>query len=207
MVTAPFSDGYQVHDPPLARRLFGNTGSAWLWLVVRVWLGYQWVDAGLHKLGDPAWTGDGSALRGFWKAAVAPAARPTIAYDWYRAFLQALLDAQAYVWFARVIAAGELLVGVGLVLGAFTGVAALFGCLMNFNYMLAGSASTNPVLFLAALGVVAAWKVAGYHGLDRFLLPLFGTPWEHGIWQPHAPHPHLLRSNLPRPHLPHSAAA
>ncbi len=48
---------------------------------------------------------------------------------------------------------------------------------MNMNFLLAGSASTNPVLFFLAVGLMLAWKVAGYYGLDRVLLPLVGTPW------------------------------
>jgi thiosulfate dehydrogenase [quinone] large subunit len=33
---------------------------------------------------------------------------------------------------------------------------------------------------LALLGVllILAWKNAGYVGLDRYLLPLLGTPWQ-----------------------------
>jgi thiosulfate dehydrogenase [quinone] large subunit len=57
------------------------------------------------------------------------------------------------------------------------GVAAFFGALMNMNFMLAGSASTNPVLFFLAVGLMLGWKVAGYYGMDRVLLPLVGTPW------------------------------
>ena len=30
---------------------------------------------------------------------------------------------------------------------------------------------------LAALLLILAWKVAGWWGLDRFLLPALGTPW------------------------------
>ncbi|HZQ36003.1 MAG TPA: DoxX family protein, partial [Dehalococcoidia bacterium] len=82
--------------------------------------------------------------------------------------------------FAHLIAYGEFLVGVGLLLGAFTGVAALFGAALNVNYMLAGSAGLNPVLFLGALLLLLAWRVSGYVGLDRWLLPLAGTPWQPG---------------------------
>ena len=66
---------------------------------------------------------------------------------------------------------------IALILGAFTGIAAFFGALMNWNFMMAGSASSNPLLFVLALGLVMAWKIAGYIGLDYFLLPLIGTPW------------------------------
>lgn len=45
---------------------------------------------------------------------------------------------------------------------------------------LAGSASTNPVLFTLAIGLMLAWKVAGYYGVDRYLLPRLGTPWRPG---------------------------
>jgi len=177
------SSGVHVEDPPIARLLFSNTRMAWFWLVVRLYVGYEWLEAGLHKFSDPKWMGDGSALLGFWKGAVAipaPPARAAITFDWYRAFLQFLIDANAAPWFAKVITLGEIAVGVGLIVGAFVGIAAFFGALMNMNFMLAGSASTNPVLFFLAVGLMLAWKIAGYYGLDRVLLPLLNTPW-HGV--------------------------
>ena len=182
-VKSLFGGGYHVEDPPIAKALFSSTAAAWFWLLVRVYVGYQWLDAGLHKFADPKWMGDGTALLGYWKAAVAIPAAPAkaaITYDWFRAFLQVLIDNATSVWFAKVIVFGELAIGVGLIAGAFVGVAAFFGALMNMNFMLAGSASTNPVLFFLAVGLMLAWKVAGYYGLDRVLLPMVGTPW-HGI--------------------------
>jgi thiosulfate dehydrogenase [quinone] large subunit len=80
-----------------------------------------------------------------------------------------------------VVAYGELLVGISLILGAFVGIAAFFGGLMNWNFMMAGSASSNPLLFVAAVGLILAWKIAGYIGLDYFLLPLLGTPWNRKV--------------------------
>jgi thiosulfate dehydrogenase [quinone] large subunit len=171
--------GRVIQDPQVVRTLFNDSRLAPLWLVVRVWLGFQWIEAGLHKVESTAWTVTGDALKGFWTGAVAIPAegRPPISFDWYRSFLQFMLDNQAYTWFAKLVAYGEVLVGIALILGAFTGIAAFFGALMNFNFMLAGSASTNPVLFALALGLIMAWKIAGYIGLDYFLLPLVGTPW------------------------------
>jgi len=90
-----------------------------------------------------------------------------------------MLNAQAYTWFAKLVAYGEFLIGIGLILGAFTGIAAFFGGLMNWNFMMAGSASTNPLLFVCAVAIILGWKVAGYIGADYFLLRWVGTPW-HG---------------------------
>jgi thiosulfate dehydrogenase (quinone) large subunit len=104
-----------------------------------------------------------------------------IAVDWYREFIQAMLDAQAYTWFAKVVSISELLVGTALILGAFTGLAAFVGGFLNWNFIMAGTASTNALLFAIATGLVLAWKVAGWIGLDRWLLPALGTPWRPGV--------------------------
>lgn len=174
--------GAIIQDPPLAAFLFSNTATAWLWLVVRMWVGYKWIDAALHKVSDAAWVQTGVALRTFWERAVLipEKGRPLITFDWYRSFLQYLLDTQSYTWFAKLVAYGELLIGIALVVGAFVGIAAFFGALMNWNFMMAGTASTNPMLFLLAILLILAWKVAGYVGLDRYLLPFLGTPWKPG---------------------------
>jgi thiosulfate dehydrogenase [quinone] large subunit len=79
-----------------------------------------------------------------------------------------------------VVTFGELLVGLALILGVFTGIAAFFGSFMNMNYLLAGSVSVNPVLLIFATLLVLAWKTAGWWGLDRWLLPALGTPWRPG---------------------------
>jgi thiosulfate dehydrogenase [quinone] large subunit len=173
----------EITDPPFIQRLFGSPSWAWLWLIVRLYVGYTWLTSGLGKVGNPAWVQTGAALKGFWERAVAvpePPARPAIAFDWYRAFIQALLDGGHYTWFAKLIVAGELLVGIALLLGAFVGIAAFFGAFMNWNFMMAGTASINPVLFTLSIFLILAWKTAGWWGLDRWLLPLLGTPWRPG---------------------------
>ena len=69
----------------------------------------------------------------------------------------------------------ELLVVI-LIIGLLTGIAAFFGGFMNASYLLAGTVSTNPVLFILATWLVLAWRVAGWWGLDRWVLPLLGVP-------------------------------
>ncbi len=170
-------------DPPVAQQLFGSVRWAWIWVIPRLYVGYTWLSSGYGKLGNPAWTQTGEALQGFWQRAVAipdAPARPAIAFDWYRTFIQSLFDGGHYAWFAKVIVAGELLVGVALILGAFVGIAAFLGGFMNWNFMMAGTASINPVLFTLSILLIVAWKSAGWWGLDRWLLPLLGTPWEPG---------------------------
>lgn len=85
------------------------------------------------------------------------------------------------------VAFGEALVGLGLIVGLFTGIAAFFGGLMNANYLMAGTVSTNPVLFFAGMMLILAWKNAGYLGIDRFLLPALGTPWKQPTIVPATP--------------------
>jgi thiosulfate dehydrogenase [quinone] large subunit len=174
-----------VPQPAISRFLFHDTRSAALWLVVRFYVGFQWLEAGFHKVTDAkgAWSyGNGSALLGFWKSAVAipQTGSPKISYDWYRNFLQTMIDNDAQKWFAPFVAWGEILIGTGLIVGGLVGIAAFFGALMNMSFMLAGSASTNPVLFFLAVLLMLGWQVAGYYGADRFILPIIGAPWKPG---------------------------
>jgi thiosulfate dehydrogenase (quinone) large subunit len=174
--------GTEVQDPPIANFLFGSTYMAIVWLALRVYLGYSWFTSGWGKLNNPKWVETGEALKAYWVNAVKipEQGKPPITFDWYRSFLQFLLDTESYTWFAKLIAYGEVLIAVALVLGLFTGIAAFFGGFMNWNFMMAGTASTNPLLFTISIGLILAWKVAGYYGLDRFVLPALGTPWQLG---------------------------
>jgi thiosulfate dehydrogenase [quinone] large subunit len=170
-------------DPPVASSLFSSTQWSWLWVIVRFYLGYTWLSSGIGKLSNPGWVKTGEILKGFWERAVAipeSPARPLIAFDWYRVFIQSLLDSGSYIWFAKLVVAGELLIGIALILGLFTGIAAFFGGFMNWNFMMAGSASTNPMLFILAILLILGWKVVGWWGLDRWVLPSLGTPWQPG---------------------------
>ena len=174
-----FKKNRVIQDPPIARFLFSDTRSAALWTVIRVLLGLAWLQPALGKLSNPAWVETGEALKGFWMNAVQIPAqgKPPIALDWYRSFIQSLLDTGAYTWFSKLVVAGELLVGIALIIGAFVGIAAFVGAFMNWNFIMAGAASTNGLLLVAAVLLVLAWKVAGYIGADFFLLRWLGTPW------------------------------
>jgi thiosulfate dehydrogenase [quinone] large subunit len=180
----PGADSVDVEGPPFARFLFSNRYAGLVWLPIRIFLGFAWLDAGLHKVQGSGWIDGGNAILGYWQNAVtipdAAGGHAAITYDWYRDFIQILINNNAQTWFGPLVALGEVAVGLGLIFGALTGIAAFFGALMNVSYLLAGSTSSNPVLFTFAIGIMLAWKVAGYYGLDRYLLPLLGTPWRTG---------------------------
>jgi thiosulfate dehydrogenase [quinone] large subunit len=64
-----------------------------------------------------------------------------------------------------------------MILGIFTGVAAFAGGFMNWNFMMAGSASVNPMFFALSVLLVLAWKVSGYFGVDYYLVPWVASLW------------------------------
>jgi thiosulfate dehydrogenase [quinone] large subunit len=167
-----------IPDPPLAHALFSTTRFAWLWFILRFYMGWQWLSSGWGKISGGTWA-SGESLKGFWTNAVAvpESGKPPIAFDWYRDFIQFMLDNGWYTWFADVIMWSEFLIGIALILGAFVGIAAFVGGFLNWNFIMAGTASTNGLLFAIAIVLMLAWKVAGWYGLDRWLLPLIGTPW------------------------------
>jgi len=172
--------GRIIEDPPIARFLFSDVRMSWVWLVVRVLIGWSWLEAGLHKVSDPAWMQTGEAILGFWKraAAIPEQGRPLISFDWYRSFIQGLIDSNSQTWFGPMVAVGETLIGIALIIGAFVGIAALFGAFMNWNFIMAGTASTNGLLLVVAVLLIMAWKIAGYIGADYFLLRWLGVPWK-----------------------------
>ena len=182
-----------IAEPPIAKFLFADSRMAWLWLIVRLYVGYEWLTAGLEKLtgysytfdafnqkvGSPWVFGahDGAAIKGFVSGALAQVGGPHPAVQgWYASFLQSFVLPNAAV-FAYLVTFGEVLIGLALVFGALTGVAAFFGVFMNLNFLLAGAVSINPVIGTLAMFLVLAWRIGGYYGIDRWLLPILGTPW------------------------------
>lgn len=172
----------EIEGPRFVRFLFNNSRAGLFWLPIRLFVGFAWLEAGWHKFVDPGWTSGGEALRSYWEraASIPEEGRPPITFEWYRDFINALLAGNHEGWFAWVVTLGELAIGIALLVGALTGVAAFFGATMNMSFLLAGSASTNPIMFALAVGLMLAWRVAGYYGVDRYLLPALGAPWRPG---------------------------
>jgi thiosulfate dehydrogenase [quinone] large subunit len=172
-----------IEDPPWTKALFGDVRWSWIWLILRVYAGWQWLQAGWEKLNSPTWVGSeaGQALGGFIQGALAKTggSHPDV-QGWYAWFLEHAVLPGAAVW-SYVVTIGECLVGIALILGLFTAIAAFFGAFMNANYLLAGSVSINPFLLVIAVFLILAWKTGGWWGLDRWALPALGTPWRPGF--------------------------
>lgn len=176
------SSSVHIPEPKFARFLFADSRVAWVWIILRVYVGYEWFLAGWSKLNDEAWAGAqaGTAIKGFFAGVLTKTsgAHPGVS-AWYGAFIENFAMNHT-VFFSYLITYGELAVGVALILGAFTGIAAFGGAFMNLNFLFAGTTSINPLLLLVQLFLILAWRNAGWLGLDRWLLPWFGVPWQPG---------------------------
>lgn len=206
-----------IEEPRIAKTVFASTQFAWLWLVLRIWLGWEWFQAGWGKFfggditwriwnwGDPefsltgagniGWIRSGTVIRdgvdqavgvgdsvaGFASGAIAASEgpHPDVAYSWYVNFLEWVRDTGHPV-IGPLVAVGELLIGLALIVGIFTGIAAFLGAILNFTFVFAGSAGVNPAMILVSVLVILAWRNAGWIGLDRYLLPKLGVPWQTG---------------------------
>lgn len=171
-----------IPEPRFARFIFGDTRMSWVWLVARLYVGYEWLMAGWEKVQSPAWVGAkaGAGVQGFLTGALGKAsgAHPDVS-AWYALFIRDFA-AMHPVFISYLVAYGELAVGIALILGVLTGIAAFFGAFMNFNYLFAGTVSVNPILLFIELFLILAWRNAGWLGLDRWVLPALGTPWRPG---------------------------
>ena len=160
------------------------TGIAWL--VVRLYLGYEWFIGGFEKVfgeGNAVWIGDkaGTAVTGFLKGAIAKSAlaegfdpiktpHPAV-QEWYAILARDVFLPNAAL-FSYLIAFGELLVGIALIVGIFTRFSAFMGVLMALALFLAGAVSTLPQLLTIGLVITLVGANAGYYGLDYFARPI-----------------------------------
>jgi thiosulfate dehydrogenase (quinone) large subunit len=178
MSTATTDHENYIPEPSITRFLFADTRMAPVWLLLRLWLGYEWLHAAWGKWVEGGWVGEGAGagVKGFAQGAMAQTTgeHPQVT-QWYASFLENVVVPNAAL-FSYLVILGETLVGLALVLGAFTGIAAFFGVFMNASFLFAGTAGANPLMAIVGLLLVVAWRVAGWWGLDRLLLPAIGVP-------------------------------
>jgi thiosulfate dehydrogenase (quinone) large subunit len=165
-------------EPTITQFLFASKTMAPVWAIVRIYVGWLWLQAGWGKAFNPAWTGEnaGAAVRGYLQGALGRAAgeSPSVT-GWYAWMIENVFLPNA-VLMSWLVAWGEVLIGVALIVGFLTGLSAFLGGVMNVSFLLAGTLSSNPVMFILATWLVLAWRVAGYYGLDYWMLPRIGAP-------------------------------
>ena len=175
-----------VDDRPsrIGTAIFRSTRTAPLWLVLRLWLGYQWLHAGwekLHVASPGGWSGDAPSLQGFvfgadavWDNRAESYGHPNVHYAWFLDFLHFVAD---HGWFfGPLIVVSELLIGLGLITGTLTRWAAVSAVLLNLMYIMGGSAGVNGVFLASGVLLVAAWRVAGHLGGDGIVRRLRTSP-------------------------------
>jgi thiosulfate dehydrogenase (quinone) large subunit len=168
-------------EPSITKFLFASKAMAPFWLVTRVYLGWLWLTAGWSKVfgeRSAAWVGEnaGAAVTGYLRGALGRAGgdSPSVT-GWYAWMIERIFLPNATLM-SYLVAWGEVLVGIALIVGFLTGLSAFLGGAMNVSFLLAGTLSTNPIMFILATWIVLAWRIAGYYGLDYWVLPRIGAP-------------------------------
>ncbi|SDO51759.1 DoxX family membrane protein [Alkalicoccus daliensis] len=154
--------------------LRNNKVAAGILTFIRLYVGYAWLTAGWGKVMG------GFDAGGYLQGVVANEAVMT-QYPTYHAFIENVAVPNAGL-FSFMVAWGELLVGLGLILGVFTTAAAFFGIMMNFAFMFAGTISSNPWLVLFTIFLLAAGANAGRFGGDRWVLPYLKASFTEREW-------------------------
>jgi thiosulfate dehydrogenase (quinone) large subunit len=135
------------------------------WTAMRVWLGIMWIQAGAAKLWGAESAGfihnNGAGVAGF-------AAHGTPAYTWWGTFLHSFVVPNAG-WIGVLVAVAEFAIGVALVAGLFTRLAALGSLALLFTYVMSGTASVTAFYALFAIVILAMWRTSSWIGLDGLL--------------------------------------
>ncbi|MDZ7578767.1 MAG: DoxX family protein [Candidatus Nanopelagicales bacterium] len=167
---------------PWTKWLFESRGASWIWLIVRLWLGIQWIIQGGGKIvgTEKGWMASDDSIKGYiaYAQTAATGDYPQVAYEWWVSILHVLDKLSPILAYAVPI--GELLIGVGILLGGFTALAAFFGAMLNFCFVLSGTAGVNPMYVVLEVFLMLSWRNAGYIGADQLLLKWIGTPWQPG---------------------------
>jgi len=133
--------------------------------IIRIYLGYTWITAGWSKAIG------GFDATGFIEGAIANSTGPDATVQaWWGVFLEKVALPFGGI-FSFMVAWGEVLVGIALILGIFTNFAALMGITMNFAFLFSGTVSTNAQMVVLTIFILVAGFNAGRYGLDKWVIP------------------------------------
>jgi thiosulfate dehydrogenase (quinone) large subunit len=152
-----------------------------VWLAVRLWVGWKFLEAGWEKVTGEGWLGSTESIHGFLGSAgsaEATAGEHASVSVWY-AWLVNHIFLHLQGPLSYLVPIGEMAIGIGLILGIFTFGAAFFGAMLNLLFMLSGSlsAGVNPIMFGLELLIMFAGAAACVYGVDRILLPQIKSWW------------------------------
>jgi thiosulfate dehydrogenase [quinone] large subunit len=132
---------------------------------MRVWLGVMWIQAGPAKLWGAEAAGflhnNGAGVAGF-------AAHGTPAYSWWGSFLHSFVVPNAGA-LGVLIAVAEFAIGIALVAGLFTRVAALGSLALLFTCVMSGTASVCAFYALFAIVILVMWRTSSWIGVDGLI--------------------------------------
>jgi thiosulfate dehydrogenase [quinone] large subunit len=135
------------------------------WTAMRIWLGVMWIQAGAAKLWgaeNPAFLhNNGSGVAGF-------AAHGAAAYSWWGSFLHSFVVPNSGS-IGVFVACAEFAIGIALVLGLFTPLAALGSLGLLFTYVMSGTASVCAFYALFAVVILATWRTSSWLGADGLI--------------------------------------
>lgn len=149
----------------LIRFLREHVVASVLLFFIRLYLGWVWLTAGWEKV-----TGDFDATGYLYGALEKTGGEHPDVSGWWALFLEKVAIPQVEV-FNFLVAWGELLVGLGLILGCLTIFSTLAGLVMNFAFLLSGTVSSNPEMVLLGILLVVGGMNAGRFGLDYWVQP------------------------------------
>jgi thiosulfate dehydrogenase (quinone) large subunit len=150
---------------PLWETLKTSKLAALAWTAMRVWLGVMWIQAGSAKL----WGAEAAAFLHNNGAGVAGfAAHGTPAYSWWGSFLHGFVVPNAGA-IGILVAVAEFAIGVALVAGLFTRVAALGSLALLFTYVMSGTASVCAFYAAIAIVILVMWRTSSWIGVDGLI--------------------------------------
>jgi thiosulfate dehydrogenase [quinone] large subunit len=150
---------------PVWESLKNSKIAALAWTAMRVWLGVMWIQAGVAKL----WGAEAAAFLHNGGAGVAGfAAHGTPAYSWWGSFLHSFVVPNAG-WIGVLVAVAEFAIGIALVAGLFTRVAALGSLALLFTYVMSGTASVCAFYALFAIVILVMWRTSSWIGVDGLI--------------------------------------
>ena len=131
---------------------------------MRVWLGIMWIEDGAAKL----WGADSAAFMHGGSGVAGFAAHGTPAYSWWGSFLHGFVVPNAG-WIGVLVAVAEFAIGIALVAGFFTRLAALGSLALLFTYVMSGTASVSAFYALFAIVILVMWQTSSWLGVDGLL--------------------------------------